>query len=208
MIFDERVERPSKDWLNLNDLLLERNNTEFQIDAVIIAQNSILLFEVKNHEGDYYIENNQWLYFNGTPLQDPVSQLERKQLLFQMLLRDLEYNSPIKSYLVYINPDFHLYNSPRNLPIIFPSQLNRFFNELNKIPSNIYEHHKKLAYKLVSLHKTGSRNTKIPEYSYEELRKGISCSCCYSFNLEIKKLTFICKNCGVIQNKTAAILRS
>ncbi|MBS4194461.1 nuclease-related domain-containing protein [Lederbergia citri] len=207
LIFDERIDRLSKSWLILNDIQLESNETDFQIDSIIVAQKLLLLFEIKNHEGDYYIEDDQWYYMNGTPLQNPMSQLERKELLLQRLLRELGSNIPIESYLVYVNPNFHLYNAPRNPSIIFPTQLNRFFDELNKIPTNISEPHKKLAYKLVSMHKSESRSN-IPKYSYEEVRKGIMCSICCSFRLEIKKSIFICKNCEGTENKTTAILRS
>lgn len=82
LLFDERVERLSKEWLVLNDMLFESNNTEFQIDSVIIAQKPILLFEIKNYEGDYYIVDDDWYYINGTQIQNPVSQLERKEVLF------------------------------------------------------------------------------------------------------------------------------
>ncbi|MCR2821860.1 nuclease-related domain-containing protein [Lederbergia panacisoli] len=207
VIFDKRVERLSKEWLVLNDMQLEINHSEFQIDSVIIAQKPILLFEIKNFEGDYYIKDDQWYYNNGTKIQNPVSQLERSEVLLQRLLRDHGYNTPIESYLIFVNPGFHLYNAPQNLPIIFPTQLNRFFDKLNKIPSSMSARHQKLAHKLISLHKKESRFKKMPEYSYGELRKGFRC-CCYSFNIESKKSLIVCKNCGSTEDIESAILRS
>ncbi|MBS4199996.1 NERD domain-containing protein [Bacillus sp. FJAT-49732] len=207
LLFDERVERLSKEWLVLNDMLFESNNTEFQIDSVIIAQKPILLFEIKNYEGDYYIVDDDWYYINGTQIQNPVSQLERKEVLFRRLLRELGYNIPIESYLLFVNPDFHLYNAPRNQSIIFSTQLNRFFEQLNKIPTNINEHYNKFAHKLISLHKTESRFTKTPKYTYGELRKGITCASCDSFNQKIVGSILECA-CGNTENVTSAIFRS
>src|SRR5699024_5059442 len=40
----------------LYDLLLEYNHTYFQIDCLIIYSDTIILFEVKNYEGDFYIQ--------------------------------------------------------------------------------------------------------------------------------------------------------
>lgn len=208
ILFEKRLETLSKDWLILNDLQFKWNNTEFQLDTVVIAQKLILLFDVKNYEGDYYVEDNQWYYINGTPIQNPVYQLERSELLLRRLLIEHGYKIPIKSYLVYVNPDFHLYNAPRNLPIIYPTQLNRFFDEINKTPSKINEYNKKLAHKLISLHTTKSRFAIMPEYNREELRKGIMCNGCNSFSIDSKRTIIVCKNCGCIEDKTTAILRS
>ncbi|MBS4201490.1 NERD domain-containing protein [Bacillus sp. FJAT-49732] len=206
--FDERVGGISKDWLVLNDLQLESNSTHFQIDSTIISQKSILLLDIKNHEGDYYIEDGRWYSINGKEIYNPVPRLERSEFLLRRLLQDHGYTIPIQAYLVYVNPDFHLYNTTRNLPIIFPTQLNRFFHKLHNIPSNINEHHKNLAHKLTSLHKEESPFTKLPKYHYEELRKGVMCAVCDSFSIEDKRIAIVCKKCGHIENVDSAIIRS
>ncbi|MBS4200368.1 NERD domain-containing protein [Bacillus sp. FJAT-49732] len=207
-LFNERVDQLSKEWLVLNDLQLESNNANFQIDSILITQKPLLLFEIKNHEGDYYIEDDKWFYINGSPVQNPINQLERTESLFHRMLQDHGYNIPIESYIVYVNPEFYLYNAPRNLPIIFPNQLNRFFAKLEKIPTKINQHHMRLAKKLVSLHKNVSLYSKSPNYTYNELRKGIICANCRSFNLESKKMVLLCKNCGALEDIHSAILRS
>jgi hypothetical protein len=58
--FDKWTENFSDNCLVLNDLLLEYNNTIFQIDSLIIPSNTIYLFEVKNYEGDFFIEADRW----------------------------------------------------------------------------------------------------------------------------------------------------
>ncbi|MCJ8009401.1 NERD domain-containing protein [Lederbergia wuyishanensis] len=208
LLFDELIDALSKEWLVLNELLLESNNTDFQIDSLILAEKTILVIEIKNYEGDYFIEDGKWYYINGTQIQNPVPRLERSEFLLRRLLQDHGYNIPAESYLVYVNPDFHLYNSPRNLPIIYPVQLNRFIDKLRRLPSKTNERHKTLAHKLISLHKEDSPFTRLPEYSYEKLRKGITCASCYSFNIESKKTLVVCKNCRGMENIDTAVLRS
>src|SRR5690606_18612486 len=88
VFFNERVDGLSKEWFILNDLQLESNNSEFQIDSLVICQKHILLFEVKNYEGDYYIEGDKWNYINGSSIQNPVHQLERTESLLRRLLQD------------------------------------------------------------------------------------------------------------------------
>ncbi|QOY37528.1 nuclease-related domain-containing protein [Anaerobacillus isosaccharinicus] len=58
LAFDDMVDGISNNWLILNDLLLEINNTMFQLDKLIITPEKIYLYEVKNFEGDYYIEKD------------------------------------------------------------------------------------------------------------------------------------------------------
>ena len=68
--------------LILNDLLLEKNTTLFQIDTLMIAPKKIYHFEIKNFEGDYYIENDQWYSAHTkTDIVSPLSQLERSRSL-------------------------------------------------------------------------------------------------------------------------------
>jgi hypothetical protein len=49
--FDLLLEGLPGERLILNDLLLEMNNTSFQIDSLMIAQDMIYTFEIKNMEG-------------------------------------------------------------------------------------------------------------------------------------------------------------
>ncbi|WP_249305752.1 nuclease-related domain-containing protein [Lederbergia citrea] len=58
--FDVWLMSMTIDKLILNDLLLESNNTVFQIDTLLICQDHLYNFEVKNYEGDFYIEDDRW----------------------------------------------------------------------------------------------------------------------------------------------------
>jgi hypothetical protein len=69
--FDEWSEKLSYDWLVVNDLLLECNNTVFQIDTLLISQETIYLFEVKNFEGDFFIDTDRWYALPRTEKRIP-----------------------------------------------------------------------------------------------------------------------------------------
>ncbi|MCM3708621.1 MULTISPECIES: nuclease-related domain-containing protein [Cytobacillus] len=58
--FDRELQDLHDDFFILNDLLLESSNTHFQIDTLLINGSTLFVFEVKNYEGDYYIENERW----------------------------------------------------------------------------------------------------------------------------------------------------
>ena len=121
--FDFMLEALSDDLLIVNDLLLEYNKTVFQIDTLLIYYDTISVFDVKNNEGDYYIEGEDWYTPSGNHMNNPLHQKDRCESLLRRLLQDLGYNIPIESNLVFVNPEFYLYQAPRNLPILFHHNL-------------------------------------------------------------------------------------
>lgn len=194
--FDVWLKKVSGDKLILNDLLLETNNTTFQIDTLLVSQDTVYLFEVKNYQGDFYTEADRWYAISGNEIKNPLLQLHRSESLLRQLLQSLKLNLPIEAYLIFINPEFTLYQASKNLPIIFPAQLNSFMKKLNMKSSKLNQKHTKLAEKLVSLHSYESPYPRISVYDYNQLQKGIICSKCNSFltNFHGKKL--VCDGCG------------
>ncbi|WP_422392315.1 nuclease-related domain-containing protein [Niallia oryzisoli] len=85
------------------------------------------LFEVKNFAGDFYIEKDTWYSKSGNEIQNPFDQLKPCESLYRRLVHDLGLGSTfsIEAYLIFIHPEFTLYQTPLHLPAIFPTQLNR-----------------------------------------------------------------------------------
>jgi hypothetical protein len=206
--FDEFLDTIPENWLTLNDLLLESNRSFFQNDSTLIFQKTTHLINIKNFNGNYYIDGNgDW--YNGSEklTRNPLEQLDRSENLFKQLLQDLGFKSSVESYLVFINPEFYLYNAPKNLPAVFPTQLNRYKNKLLSIPSNLNERHSTLAKKLVSLHQNESPFTLYPEYHFERLKKGVTCFFCHTFIPYFEKDILICDKCNCIEDVESTVLR-
>ncbi|WP_342432072.1 nuclease-related domain-containing protein [Neobacillus sp. FSL H8-0543] len=163
------------DVLILRDLLLEVNNTLFQIDTLIISADIIYPCEVKNYEGDYYYQSDRLYTKSGSEIKDPLLQLERCESLLRQFLQKTGYTFPLESNVIYVNLKFTLYQAPLNKPIIFPSQLNACMIKLDKSPPKLTSRHKKLADKLLSAHICESPYTRLPQYEYSKLRKGLNC---------------------------------
>ncbi|MCM3575514.1 NERD domain-containing protein [Mesobacillus subterraneus] len=194
--------------LTLNDLLLEASSTTFQIDSSVITQNKILLFEVKDYEGDYYYEDERLKIINGEEIKDPLIQLKRSTSLFRQLLSSLGFHLEVESYVLFINPEFTLYQAPKNAPIILPSQLNRFMKKLNKRQSTLNNLHQKIADKLLELHTVDNPYKRVPKYGYEQLKKGIVCGEYHSFVDVVVKRELVCSHCGSHEKIDTAVLRS
>ncbi|QED49660.1 nuclease-related domain-containing protein [Cytobacillus dafuensis] len=209
--FDDWIEEFfHNDCLILNDLLFDMNNTIFQVDSLLMSSDKALLIEVKNFEGDHYIEAERWYMSNGIEIQNPLHQVKRAETNLRRIFQAIGCNVPIESYLLFINPNFHLYQAPRNTPIIFPTQLNRFMKKLNKPSPPLKEIHHKFAERLVSLHLNDPPYKRLPIYSYDQLEKGIVCGSCFSFfeDFQTNRKDVICKECGYKENVKSAILRS
>lgn len=194
----------------LNDLLLQHKNITFQVDAFFIFQNKLLFFEVKNFEGDYYYESDK-LYTKEQRVQilNPNNQLGRTSSLLQQLLNSHGFNLPIEGYVVFVNPEFTLYQAPIHKPFIYPTQFKRYVRSLNEIPSRMTKKHFELANLLKSLHIQDSSFTHLPKYAYEKLKKGIICKHCHSLTIQLVKRSYCtCQYCGIIEKVDDAVYRS
>lgn len=208
LIFDSWVGKLSNNWLVLNDLLFESNNTEFQIDSLLISPEALFQFEVKNYEGDFYIEGDKWYSQTEKEIKNPLNQLERSESLLRRLLQDIGVKTPIKSFVCFVNTEFHLYDAPRNPSLIFPTQLSRFMKNLDKRTSKLHQGNLKFAEKLCAANLKESRHKRVYEYQFEELKKGVRCRYCFSFMDDYNPEQLICNCCGVKEKAASGILRN
>jgi hypothetical protein len=206
--FDLLTEQLQCDCFILNDLLLEFNNTEFQIDTTIIYQDTISFFEVKNFQGDFCYSPDHFQTTAGKEIKNPLDQLKRSKFLLRQLLQNLGCPLPIEANIIFINNEFTLYQAPLNQPFIYPTQLNRLMKKLSSKPSKLTNMHKKLADTLVSLHQIDSKNTRLPNYHYQDLKKGITCKACNSLSVSVQRTIVKCTECGCVEMIVSSVLRS
>lgn len=206
--FDHLLENIHEDRLILNDLLFELDNSYFQIDTLIISRGVIHLIDIKYFAGDCYLEDDKlysvksnWEYNN------PISQLKRCKSLFSQLLQRLKYNYLIKASVIFLDPTFTLYQAPIDQPIILPSQVSRFINDLSNTPPRLSRKDKELAQKLLSLHQPKNPFVFLPNYCYEKLRKGVYCFHCKSYLVSIENHNHVCSQCGMSEKTRNVILR-
>lgn len=205
--FEQILKEISMDAIILTDLLLQFINTLFQIDLVIITKEVIYLFEVKNYEGDYILEDDKWLSLSGNEISNPFLQLKRSESLFRRIVQSLNHSFKVEGFLILVNPEFYLYNSPVNKSIIFPTQMNRFIQKLQKIPTYITPKQRDFATKLQSIILSESPYTRLPQYNFKDLMKGIPCPVCGSFMHIGGKLIIKCQNCSNQESVDTAVLR-
>jgi len=159
--------------------IFEVGQTEIQIDCLLITANTIYLLEVKNYTGEYYINNNQIFHLQShREIYNPLNQIERSTFLFKKLLEELDIKFDIKSYVVFINDEFHCYEVSRRLPFIFPKQIRRFLNKVNGSAPAYLDYAKDISRKLLSRTKLNSKYEQLPEIKPESVNHGIFCPGC------------------------------
>ncbi|WP_053364342.1 nuclease-related domain-containing protein [Bacillus sp. FJAT-27251] len=210
LVFDQWLTNLKVEVIILSDLLFEAQKTKFQIDSLAITQDRLYLSEVKNFEGDYLYdtENDRFFICSGKEITNPLHQLQRCDTLLRQLLGNLGFQFQIVSQLAFVNPEFSLYQLPRDLPIVLPTQLNGFIRKINGTPSNLHRRHKVLADQLLSNNIKESPYPKLFKYEYGRLRKGICCKACKSFKLVVKGSVLVCSKCSCKERVDEAIVRS
>lgn len=195
--------------IQLYSLLLEEGNSVFQMDTLLISERTLYLFEIKNFAGDSYVKGEQWYAVSSRKeIRNPVHQLKRSEILLRQFLQKLDYHTKIEPYVVFINPEFTLYQAPIDLPIILPTQLNRLARKLNSAPSDIGPRHTELAKQLISAQADPTAYMKLPDYNFSELKKGILCSSCSRFLSYFNYKLLQCQHCGNKEDIETTVMRS
>lgn len=191
----------------LFDCLYERDGKEFQIDCLLITASAIFLLEVKNYSDNYYMENNQLFNLQTkTEIYNPLSQLERSELLLKRLLQTMKIELPVRSYVIFINDHFTLYGASTQLPIILPSQVNRFLQKINANAASLTATSKQISQRLTEKQKTKSTYERLPTYSTAQLQQGVFCESCHIPLRRISRLSFMCERCKRTYDNDEVIL--
>lgn len=195
--FDEILERLSKDSLIIQDLRLEANRQIFQIDTLVITRNNLFVYEIKNFQGEYSLNDNELrTHPYKRVIMNPLTQLNRTCTLLNILLDKIGVSIPLNGKLVLVNDLFVLYQKTEHPDILLPQQIERHISQLNRFSEPVTSAQKELGDKLLYLHLTENRYIQVPEYTFEELKKEVLCPQC-RLNLKIKnRRTAYCPSCG------------
>src|SRR5699024_3135542 len=120
------------------------------------------------------------------------------------------YKFPIESRVVFVHPEFALYQLNSQLPIVLPNQIRRFIYKINNTHSKLTPTHRKLADTIFSLQTSRTPSARIPNYELDGLKKGIPCLKCDGFlvpgGVHGKKL--VCNHCDIAEGRESAVLRN
>ncbi|MCC5896093.1 MAG: NERD domain-containing protein [Alkalibacterium sp.] len=206
--FDVLVEKTLKEYILLCDLVFKVNGTIFQIDSLVVTNNKLYVYEVKNYEGEYQMNQSSLIRCAvGTEVLNPLIQLQRSTILFKQLLAQMNIKTPLESYIVYINQNFTLYQAGPHPQIILYSQLSTHFKSITESSKPLNEGCLSMSKLITSKNIGDSPYQDLPDYGYKTLKKGIYCPECFTFFNQLKGRMCICSKCGYRETAYANVHR-
>lgn len=198
LAFDGMTEELGMGCIVINDLFLQpKLSNAFQIDTLVVIGETLYLYEIKNYSGDYCYGAEMLLKRPDFELSNPLIQVQSTKNKLKLFLNELGYHVKVKAYVVYVHPEFTLFHAPENETNILPSQIKRHFASLRieialtiKPPKNFV--------KDLMMHKSDSPlfTKDFPKYNFTDLKKGMVCEGCGSFELIKYRQTYCCSDCG------------
>lgn len=208
--FKARLENLKCDHILLTDLNFNpKYSGQIQLDALLFIKDSIIIYEVKNYSGDW-IYTREFYRNDDMEIPNPVLQVMRTKNNFKRLLRELGFeNISVEACVVFVNPDFILYQAEVDKNVIFSSQINTHIKRLEHNAHLYTFDFTQLVQALRGATIPGKVFRKqIPEYCYDSLQKGIRCIHCGNLAQRISQRIHRCRNCGDVGQNNEAVHRA
>ncbi len=193
LFFDSLVDEEIPGVVHLKDYRFCVENNEYQIDNILLTGDNLFLFEVKNFSFDLKYTPDTWKFMNGKDWIDPLTQVDQQRNKFNQLLLPTNYQLPIYSNLVFINPSQTIYNLTEHPKVHTFSNIRKRLNIIHK--ENAVNHSQLLKY-LEDNRVIHSKYKQDIEIEIDKMKKGIVCSECFSFLHRTSQKRFICLGCN------------
>lgn len=198
-----------KDWILLQDLRLKTINGEIQIDAILITNLGLTLFEVKNYSADYHYNDGRWKVNGKVKYHNDFLQLDRTVGLLRFHMQQHGINIPVDSFVVYINEEDSVEIDDPTLPFIKHAKLGRFvkntLKDCQQAPTQTY--HRETEW-LISQHQVDERRLSLTDDRFATIQKGVHCVACNSFDIAGDRYHIYCNSCQFSESKEKAIIRT
>lgn len=183
-----------------------------EVDMLVIAENQWLVIEVKNYKGLFEYKNNE-CFINGRLMSDnQVTKMNHRVNRIRHMAAEVSSEIEVIGAMVFINEhsDVKL-ESGNEFDIVMRNQLQRYirkFRENNHFA--MYDQTLNRVYQVLERHR--DQTPFVPKSLslevFEQLRKGITCKSCDSFDVRMTYKYVECRSCSAREQKSEAILRT
>lgn len=202
-------EQKSETWLH--DLQF-KNYNQVQLDFIVVTDEAIIQFEIKNYTGDYYYENGKLFRSTGYVAKDLIHQFEVSDETLKRIVKKYKIDRKVISYIVFINPTFTLYGDLRSrINILLYSELHKLkdmFGANFKYDENVW-----ICKKLKSLHQPFITSyLYFEKVEFSKVIGGLKCISCNKI-IEPSEIFNVrkyvkCKKCVTISSRYSIVLQS
>lgn len=186
---------------------------EFECDLLLITTNGLVTFEIKYFSGVYEFKNSQCTR-NGNKIgHNAISQAQKSSIHFQNLLRHNGFDVEISGAIVFVGEHFDIkvHDKVDDLNVLMINQLRDFIwkiaNEEKKWVYQRVDSDELIRFLERNLINNPFPPKPITDEMSKNLRVGVMCSHCGSFNVDTSKAYVYCA-CGMYEPRENAIVRT
>lgn len=188
------------------DIYLKAGDGVAQFDSIMIDGNSVTVNEIKNYSGFYSYVDGQWFSGKFEVTEDAISQLKRAMGKLKKVRYDSQMNFDVSGKIIFPNLDlqFDCDDERARSMIIMRNQMKDYLKGFRS--SGISEQSKEIArviYKRIIENPYFDKAADI-----EDLKLGLYCRSCDSFDLDIQKYYVYCRQCRCRESKESHIIRA
>ncbi|MCE4955981.1 nuclease-related domain-containing protein [Macrococcoides caseolyticum] len=181
---------------------------EIQYDFIIITQDTVFHFDVKNFSGRYNYEDGIFMSENGYVEKDLMSSLKKAHKKMEKLIIDNKFGFKMVSKIIFINDTLDLCNFPGSGDVMFYFDIHKIVAHLQRY-KHIDSEMQRLAKLLIDLHKNNSEHEVIHYYDFNQMKPGVKCKACGRIGMKhYRKSRFFKCICGYKERNSEVLERT
>ena len=202
-VFDEVGHEP---MYVFRDIWLGIGDSKVQLDALIVADNLLIVNEIKNYSGHYFYENGIWKVRNQQISEDPVSQISTAANKLLRLRYESGIQFEVQKEIVFVNPYMILGPTDYKNVELFVMR-NRLKQSFRNFHNNTFGRPAKVLAEEVARRIISPPHT-APSADISRLKLGMNCYRCQSFEVSKKRFWSECRECGYTEPFERLVVRS
>lgn len=193
----------AEDILILDDITLEYHGSLVQIDKIIIVGNILYLIDMKNYQGNYRLENNNWYYEGKILPYNILEQLRRAVRVVIGILQDHGVLLEVKGVLAFTNRNSCITIKDSISEIVLQhADIDLWLSRLNQ-----QSHQSCYACKTILRQYTVEPYPCDKRTHLNELQPGICCPNCHGFSMTESEYVMTC-SCHFVEVKEKSYART
>ena len=200
-------------WTVMQNIWLSHYGS-FECDFILLTNHKIYLFEIKNYSRKFEHINGQ-CYLGGKKIgHNPISQAQKVFVNFENLMRQSYYQVPIESAILFVGEhcEVCIHDEIQDVKILQLNQVREYLWEI--AAEEKFYHGDSIDVSRIQhiLDKNRGENYYLPKPISSEIksriRKGVMCSNCGRFDLDLSKAIISCPHCRIREPRENAIVRT
>lgn len=186
---------------------------KFECDLLLITRAGLYTFEIKNYRGKFEFRNSQCL-INGKKVgHNAIAQAQKVHINLEQIFHDAAHHFNIQGVLTFIGQhnEVVVYDELEDLQVVMANQLRNYIWDIAKAERNYQGPPVDTQIVIQLLEKFETNNpftpATIPYEISQQARKGICCSNCGSFEINLSRQYIACQ-CGMFEPREEAIVRT